>query len=84
MSVYDNTDSVYLIQGKSLIFSSGETVKSGPIEVRLSQLHKNHSYTITVKGLSDDADLAGILNSAIFYVEGALIAYVDKSEFSIR
>ena len=84
VSVYDNTDSVYLIQDKSIILSSGETTVSVGIEVRLSQLYKNHSYTITVTGLSDDADVAGILNSAIFYVGGSFSVYVDKSEFSIR
>jgi len=86
VSVYDNTDSVYLIQDRTVIFGSGETTVSRGIGIMLSQLYKNHSYTITVTGLSDDADTAGILNSAIFYVGGGFSfnIYIDKSEFSIR
>ena len=75
---------MYLIKGKSIGFISGETTTGANIEVSLSQLYKNHSYTITVTGLSGDADTAGILNSAIFYVGGSFNVYIDKSEFSIR
>ncbi len=86
VSVYDNTDSVYLIQDEIITFNSGETTRNAHIDVRLSQLYKNHSYTITVTGLIDPANNAGILNSAIFYVGDVFgfNVYVDKSEFSIR
>ena len=82
VSVHDNTDSVYLIQDRIILFSSGETTIDAYTEARLSQLYKNHSYTITVTGLIGDADDVGILDSVIFHV-GYFNIYIDKSEFSI-